>query len=260
VTGLINKLKRALKQALQYFLARRGYSLSRSQPAAAIKQAWPTPGRATMEGVIERIARRNIKINTVIDIGASNGSWSELLLKRYPLAQYLLIEAQPVHEPALRQFCQAWPNTSYILAAAGETSGTIFFNASDPFSGQASYSPYPSHNIEVSVTTVDREVEKHGRSGPYLLKLDTHGFEVPILKGAADTLRDTAVIVVECYNYKIAHEALYFFEMCAHLKELGFRCIDFADPMWRLYDDTLWQMDLVFVRDNLPEFNYLGYE
>ena len=93
----------------------------------------------------------------------------------------------------------------------------------------------------------------------YFMKLDTHGFEVPILDGASQTLTETDVIIMECYNFRIAPECLLFFEMCDYLKGFGFRCIDLVDPHHRPYDDSLWQMDLVFVRENRPEFLHPSY-
>ena len=102
-------------------------------------------------------------------------------------------------------------------------------------------------------------MKARGLEGPYLLKLDTHGFEVPILKGAARTLASTEVIVMECYNYRIAPECLTFDEMCRHLGERGFRCIDLVDPLYRPYDDAFWQLDLVFIRSNRPEFSHQDY-
>src|SRR5258706_6312565 len=214
--------------------------------------------RKTMNKVVEQTARMH-KINTVIDVGASNGIWSKMALKNYPLAQYLLIEAQPVHAKALSAFTKKNQNTQYVLAAAGETLGQIFFDAGDPFSGQASYTPYEKDNIIVPVITVDSEVGRRGLKGPYLLKLDTHGFEVPIFKGAMQTLQETEIIVVECYNFQISPECLLFYEMCEYLNNLGFRCVDLVDPLWRPYDQAFWQMDLVFVRTNSPEFTYSNY-
>jgi FkbM family methyltransferase len=43
--------------------------------------------------------------------------------------------------------------------------------------------------IEVPVVSIDSELERRKLDGPYLLKLDIHGFEVPILKGAIETLK-----------------------------------------------------------------------
>ncbi len=223
-----------------------------------VRASVPTD-RCTMNGAFRALKARKHAFNTVIDIGASNGSWSDALMRYFPSCQYLLIEAQPVHEQALREYCARHENAQFVLAAAGEQAGHIFFDASEPFSGQASYTRTSAANIQLPVTTVDAEVGARKLNAPYLLKFDTHGFELPILKGAVDTLVKTDVIVMECYNFRIAPECLTFHEMCRYLSELGFRCIDLVDPMHRPYDDAFWQMDLVFVRQTRPEFSYQQY-
>lgn len=215
--------------------------------------------RSTMDGAFLALAKRKHPIGTVVDIGASNGSWSEVLMRHFPSCRYLLIEAQPVHEPALRKFCARHANAEFVLAAAGEREGRIHFDASEPLSGQASNTPFQSNDIEVPVVTLDGVLKARKFAGPYLLKFDTHGYEVPILNGAVETLARTDVIIMECYNFRIAPECLTFHEMCGYLAQRGFRCIDLVDPMHRPYDDSFWQMDLVFVRDSRPEFSYQGY-
>jgi FkbM family methyltransferase len=243
---LVRSLRALIKRALRSL----GYRLVAAEGPAE---------RCTMEGAFRSLKTRGLSFNTVLDIGASNGSWSDSLMRHFPSSRYLLIEAQPVHEPALRDYCSAHSNAQFVLAAAGAQVGHIFFDAAEPLSGQASLTRTAAANIQVPVTTVDREVEARQLEGPYLLKFDTHGFELPILKGAAKTLERTEVIIMECYNFRIAPECLTFDEMCVHLGRLGFRCIDLVDPMHRPHDDAFWQMDLVFLRDTRPEFSYREY-
>lgn len=214
--------------------------------------------RSTMEHALQTIGRRSHDAQTVVDIGASDGRWSADLMRYLPTKKYLLVEAQPIHEPRLKVFCQAHPNAQFVLAAAGERQGSLFFDASDPFGGQASLTPFQDA-IEVPVTTIDHEVQTRSLSGPFILKFDTHGFELAILRGAVETLRATDVVVMECYNFQIAPECLLFFEMCEHLRGLGFRPVDLVDPMHRPYDDSFWQMDIVFVREDRPEFRHPGF-
>jgi FkbM family methyltransferase len=247
---MISKTVSAVKALIQRAARRLGY---RIVPADA------STDRSTMEGAFRALKARGPAFNTVVDIGASTGIWSEALMRHFPSCGYLLIEAQPVHEAALRGFCSRHPNAQFVLAAAGDRKGYIFFDAADPFSGQASHERTEAADIELPVTTVDSEVRARKLNGPFLLKFDTHGFELPILKGAVDTLAKTDVIIMECYNFRIAPECLTFDEMCRHLADLGFRCIDLVDPLYRPYDDAFWQMDLVFVRQTRPEFSYRQY-
>lgn len=216
--------------------------------------------RATTEAAFRSLLKRKYQINTAIDIGASDGRWSETMMNFYPNAQYFLIEAQACHQVALNAFVASHKNAKYVLSAAGQEAGNIYFDAGNPFGGQASNMPFEQNNIVVPVTTIDAEVEKNHLSGPFLMKFDTHGFEVPILLGASKTLKETSVIIMECYLHKLTKDSLLFNEMCGYLDNLGFRCIDMVDPAWRTYDDTFWQMDLIFIKKESFEFTYSDYE
>lgn len=241
-----------MKSLITNLLGAMGYQLLKTQ---AIK-----PSTGTMESVLRLLAKKH-QINTIIDVGASDGIWSRLALNFYPLAQYFLIEANPAHEQALKDFVLEYGNTQYTLAAAGDRQGgqvSFSFNSEDLYGGQASYVPQAS-SITIPQTTLDNEIRSRKLKGPYLIKLDTHGFEIPILKGALQTLMNTEVIIVECYNFKISPECLLFYEMCEYLDQLDFRCINLVDPLWRPFDQAFWQMDLIFIRKERPEFSYSSY-
>ncbi|MBA3531977.1 MAG: FkbM family methyltransferase [Ardenticatenales bacterium] len=242
------RFKQNLKRSINKLLSPSGFAIVRKATSPH-----------NMDDAFRAIAQRNHSFKTVIDVGASNGSWTDSLMRYFPHCQYLLIEGQSVHKKALKQLGGKYENVHVVMAAAGETRGEIYFDIGDPWGGQASYTPFKTNNIQVPVTTIDHEIKSRPLPGPYLIKLDTHGFEVPILKGASQILSQTDVIIMECYNYRVAPECLLFFEMCDYMKQFGFRCIDLVDPYNRPYDDSFWQMDLVFVRDNRPEFSYSRY-
>ena len=241
-----------MKRIIQNLLGTMGYQLHKIQTVK--------PSTGTMESGLRSLAKKH-QINTIIDVGASDGIWSRLALNFYPTSRYFLIEANPAHEQALRDFVFENSNAQYILAAAGEKQGdqvNFSFDSEDLYSGQASYVPQ-SNSVTISEITIDNEIKSRKLKGPYLIKLDTHGFEIPIFRGALQTLKNTDVIIVECYNFKISPECLLFYEMCEYLGQLGFRCIDLADPLWRPFDQAFWQMDLIFIRKERPEFSYTSY-
>jgi FkbM family methyltransferase len=237
-----------LQKALRFVLKKRAWS-ERMAFAAMLSQA-----------ALDRIAGRGISVNTVIDIGASNGMWSETVMPYFPKAKYLLIEAQKVHLAALQQFSARHPNAEYVLKAAGEESGTIYFDGDEPFSGQAMTEPRREGLTRIPVCSVDDEVAARRLPGPFLLKFDVHGFELPILRGAKDTLKNTSLLIMECYNFEIAPDCLLFHDMCKHLFDLGFRVADISEPLWRPHDKMLWQMDIFFVRSDRSEFQYKSYK
>jgi len=207
------------------------------------------------------MARRpGVFVETVIDVGASDGHWSARMMRYFPNAKYLLVEAQEAaHGAALQRFKAAHPNVEYELCAAGDREGEIYFDASDPMGGLASATPFPKNNILVPVSTIDALVRQRNLRGPFLLKLDTHGYEVPILEGARQTTTQAAMLIIEAYNFTLCPGALRFYELCQFLEARGFRCVDMFDLMNRPGDKAFWQMDMVFLPTTHPVFQSNRY-
>jgi FkbM family methyltransferase len=215
----------------------------------------------SFDPVFQRLADRGIEINTIIDVGASNSCWSEKVIHYFPDAHYLMVEAQLPHEPGLKAFVQRFPGqVEYVLAAAGASEGELYFNNENLFGGIASTVPFANNNISVRSIRLDEEVKRRGLKGPFFLKLDTHGYEVPILEGYGALLAETNLLLVETYNFRLARETgLFFYEFCKMMDEKGFRCIDMLEPLHRPHDQLFWQVDLIFARKDRPEFAYTGY-
>ena len=211
------------------------------------------------QAALDRIMARGLTVGTVVDIGASNGMWSQAAMAYFPGARYLLIEAQKVHQADLERFVAAHSKAQYVLKAAGEKPGTIYFDADEAFSGQAKTARDREGLIEVPVCSIDEEIASRGLPGPYLLKFDVHGFEVPILRGAEQTLKNTSLLIMECYNFEIAPDSLLFHDMCRYLHDRGFRVADMSEPLWRPGDRMLWQMDIFFVPAERKEFQRKSY-
>ena len=57
----------------------------------------------TFDGVMNRLRALHLNVSTILDVGASTGSWTEKAIPYFPEAKFLCVEAQPVHEPALQR-------------------------------------------------------------------------------------------------------------------------------------------------------------
>jgi FkbM family methyltransferase len=205
------------------------------------------------------LSNNKIEVNTVIDVGASNGCWTKECLFFYPKADYILFEPQPCHSDSLDIFVKNLKqNIKVIKKAVGSSEGETFFDASEPFGGALAQSEFGNKIIKVDLTTIDSNTSD--LKGPYLIKLDTHGYERSIIEGSKNTLNQTNVLIIESYNYRISNEAFLFWELCSYLNDKGFRPIYIADILNREVDYSLWQMDIFFIRSNWEGFNYTAYK
>ena len=218
------------------------------------------PDTLGFDAVFERLKARKVRFKTVLDVGASNGCWTEKVLAHYPHVSCILFEANRFHEQDLIRFVSKHKRCAFKLAAVADSVGEIYFDDSNPWGGLASHEQGERQLARVRSTTVDEEVAANSLEGPFLLKLDTHGFEVPIFSGARKTLDKTNVIIVETYNFDLTGNSLKFWEMCSFLEAEGFRPIDMMEPMFRPTDESFWQIDHVFIRTDRPEFKNNKYD
>lgn len=231
-----------IQKLIKQFVGHMGFEIRRKRTPDIIKKE----NSFTMRAALKRSLERGLEVATVIDVGASDGRWSRGCLDFLPNSNYLLVEAQEGHRTALENFKKEFPNVDFVLAAAGYKGGKIYFDDSDLFGGVASEHPIKD-GIIVPVVSLDEQVTDRRLIGPYLLKLDTHGFEVPILKGAQEIIKNSSLIILETYNFKITDKSLRYWEMCSYMETLGFSTVENVDLMLRQKDNAFWQMDTFFV-------------
>jgi len=210
-----------------------------------------------MEAALWRAGNHGIKINTVIDIGALGGKWSLVAMQYFPRAIFLAFEPLKEKKRALEKLKQKYNNFHFELVAAGnEDKQSVFLNVTDDLDGSTVDGKNPGTKRRIPVRTVDSVVSEKKLNGPFLLKFDTHGYEMPILEGCTEVIKETNLIIMETYNFNITDHSIRFHEMCTHMENLGFRCYDIAGPSLRSYDNSFWQIDLFFIPKNSQLFNY----
>lgn len=249
-----------MKKLIKRIFKKAGYDIvPANKPAPVVVKVNPDSMVASL--------RRNNKLivppATVIDLGAAQGNWSKEVMPIWPNASYLLFEPLVERQPDLEQLKKQHPNVQFVIAAAGAAETTISFNVTDDLDGSGFYSSPAEgryQNREVKVVTIDQEVKSHHLQGPFALKFDTHGFEVPILKGATEVLKQTQLIVMECYGFVLSPESKLFPEMCLHLDQLGFRLADIIKIERRPGDAMFWQCDAVFLRKENDVFKNNNYQ
>ncbi len=216
--------------------------------------------RFDMGDGLYRAREHGIQVGTIIDVGASDGKWSKMAMKRFPQARVLAFEPLAERREPLESIKSKHQKFDYVLAVAGDRRGETLLHVASDLDGSGVCDNEGEHARRVPMTTIDEEVAARNLPGPYLIKLDTHGFELPILTGAADTIRRSSLIIIEVYNFKLNEKCLRFHEMCEHMETLGFRCYDLVDPLLRARDKALWQMDMFFAPVETRIFEHACYQ
>ncbi|RDC64118.1 FkbM family methyltransferase [Adhaeribacter pallidiroseus] len=209
-----------------------------------------------IEGLQRSKRRGLVHVSTIIDVGAAAGSWSLSAKEFWPSSSYVLFEPLIERKAELEKLCNDQKDFYFIPAAAGKENSEVNFYVSNDLdgSGIADEVEQASNIRTVEVKSIQEEISQLNLTGPFIIKLDTHGFEVPIIEGCARIIKDVSLFIIECYGFQIAKDSLLFWEMCQFMDTRGFRLIDIIDVTHRPKDSAFWQCDAFFVPKDLQFF------
>ncbi len=216
---------------------------------------------ADLGSAFARIAAKKIPVGSLINIGSGRGDDIGFFRNFWPSMNSLMIDMDPRFVPVWEDLAKTNPGLRHIVCGAGPEDADGFFDKTNDVGGALTSSANAGSH-ETKIRKIDTLVKDFAMPGPYFLKFDTHGVELDVLAGATETLKQTSLIMMECYNFKlkfVGGKNLTFDEMSLHMKTLGFRCVDFCDPLFRPGDLALWQMHMMFIRSDHPVWSGTGY-
>lgn len=166
---------------------------------------------------------------TVFDVGVGPGTPE--LYGAYPGARFFLVEPLQEFKDALKQISGKF-NCVICNKALSDMKGTAAINVEhDPQLSSFCERPRtdsPAGNRRVDVTTLDSLLaENPGIACPILIKMDVEGFELNVLKGAAQLLKMTEMVIVETSVAKRFENGASLAEVISFMDKNGFAVFDF---------------------------------
>lgn len=199
---------------------------------------------------LQRLKLNHFQPNLVFDIGAYRGDFATGVLEIWPRTQIACFEVLPqrvqeLHGLAkLHSTIQVFPvlmgaaTSEAIPLHESETASSIL---EERISQQFVTNYYP-------MRTVDEVVKINFSSQmPDLLKLDTQGYELEVLKGAEKSLSGIKVILAEVNLLDIHKNVPLVADVVSWLNERGWVVYDICGLTRRPLDQALWQADFIFV-------------
>lgn len=199
---------------------------------------------------LKSLKRAGLQPANIIDVGVHTGTPD--LMTAFPKAHHFLVEPEAAHAEAIAAAYADIPHT-LVAAAASDRDGTAELTA-EHRGGRSEVTHSRLEAIEgrsdtgaasqVRLARLDTLVRESGLSGPYLLKIDTDGHELEVLAGAEQTLRESAIVIIEAPLHTLTERA-------AAVEAAGLRLFDIIDLAY--YHDTLSQVDLVFLNPAIAD-------
>lgn len=159
--------------------------------------------------VVSNIKKSVPHLDNIIDVGANSGQFSKVATNFYPNAKINAFEPLPNLYPKIEKLFSANKNITTHNLALGNEVGVIKFNKnnyghiSSILEISADNIHYPKQEndleqIDVQIKTLDSmSLLDKENSGITLLKLDVQGYELEVLKGGEETLKNINYVVIE---------------------------------------------------------------
>jgi FkbM family methyltransferase len=199
-----------------------GYHISRNYPWA-VKNPFP----------------RTLGIQSILDIGANEGQFAIAMrshFKSQPIYSFEPVTATrtKLEKVALQYGITVFPYACGAENAQAEINISAFTPSSSLLTTTALHeSTYRNtHAVEketIQIKRLDDVVRSYGIKGPFLLKSDTQGFDLAVLQGAAETLKNTLLVLVEVNFAPLYERQASFDEIYSLLKDAGFTFAGFLE-------------------------------
>ena len=199
-----------------------------------------------------------VNASVIIDCGAAYGEWSTQISSVFPEAFVIGIDANDWTQ------CEKIPGATVteICALSDENGKQMSFyrkkehcDTNTFCTGDSLFKEdtqhYQAHNTVVNTVTtrsLESVLQKYGKNKVDIIKLDTQGSELLILKGLGDKLRDVEFIELECSLVEYNIGGCSFYDVIDFLKD-SFNVYDIVE-LHRHYNTHLCQVDIIFQNKN----------
>ena len=202
---------------------------------------------------LEEVRDLGIEPKAILDIGAHTGQFHSWSKRVWPDVGVFMIEANSLHEDTLNRLATE-NGDSYLIAALGdEVREVTFYTRSDkPHTEGNSY--YKEHNywdipqlVQESKVMLKRLDDIFEEDAIFdLIKVDTQGSELDILRGGKDLVSRASAIILEVSYIEYNEGAPSQQETLDYMKKIGF---EEKIAIGEHYDgEQIVQKDLLFLK------------
>ena len=196
-----------------------------------------------------RLYNNGYKPDTILDIGAHHGIWTNSMRKIYGDSKYYLFEG--IDYPQLKQFDNSEIKVYNVILndKIEEIDWYEMRNSGDSIFREKTHhytncKVIKRQTIDLNTFILQNNILQDSKN--ILIKIDCQGAEIPILKGATDILDRTAFIILEIPLFGQYNEGVpTFLEHIAFMDSIGFNSYDILDNHY--INNFNMQIDMMFI-------------
>ena len=201
-----------------------------------------------MLNTLEKLKNLGFYPTNILDIGAHKGTWTLEVLKVYPNSNYILFDA--IQYPEIEEVLNNNHNIQFYNELLGQTEEEVIWYQKKN-SGDSIYKERT--NIFLDCLEIKKHIKVLDNIIPIntydLIKLDVQGSEIPILKGATETIQNTSFIILEIpFMGKYNTSVPTFLEHIQYMDSINFILYDIIEL--HSVKNIIIQVDLIFIHKN----------
>jgi FkbM family methyltransferase len=206
-----------------------------------------------MELGLSTLARRGLQPTTVIDVGAFEGSWSEMARAIWPHSKIIMFEPNAAKAAIVSKAAKSIGANLFPELLGASDGAEVVFNVMESGSSiMNENSPLNRTKETRTLRRIDSIIPTLGRGA--LLKVDAQGYELEILKGADAILPSIDSVLLEVAIIEINEGAPLLADVVGFMKQRGFVTCEILEIHRRPLDQALNQIDILFVREDSKLF------
>lgn len=192
----------------------------------------------------------------IVDVGVNRGTWTRNALQYFPDAYYSLFEPQAYLSAGFADLLKN-PKIKFYAKGAGPCSGIMDLTTSDrddsfSFSFTAEQAQARGRTqVKAPVVALDEFLPILALPTPDLVKIDAEGWDLEVLKGAENTLKNAQIVLMEAAAMSKAFTNSVA-KTTGAMADMGFCVFDITDLNRTQKHNALWLIELAFVKTGGP--------
>lgn len=193
----------------------------------------------------------------ILDIGAATGHTASLFREALPNNKILAFEPLPYNFQKLLE--RKITNLIPINKGLGQSIGTKNINITNRITASSFLEINPKAEVyqeetkyenikEIEISTLDEEISNEQI---LIIKVDVQGFELEVLRGGENCLKNTSIIILEVNNNNTYLNSPTYFEIDEFLRNKGFILFDLLPNMYQ--KGKLMDWDCIYIKSSLYE-------
>lgn len=200
------------------------------------------------ELTLERVAGAGYAPRMIVDVGAYEGEWTKMVKRIWPEASVVMVEPNLEKRAKLERVAKETRSEVQFELLGAKAGQSVQFQLMQTGSSVFPEQSTAPRTTQVrKLTTLDRLLKGTKID---LLKIDTQGYEVEVLKGCKETLKNVEMVILELSLLDINRGAPLMFDVMEFMNKIGFVIYDVVEFHRRPKDGVLWQMDCLMVPEN----------